>query len=110
MRFADIRRYLKPYSIVANRSTTINHVFAASIAPSDIYDEATIRKAIAYLGQNPDMDLLCVYCGHSAETWDHAHATVKDKAFSGYGTELAISYRAASRAIPRRVTRHGRPI
>jgi len=85
MRFSDIRRYLKPYSMVAARSTTINHAFAAAIAPSDPYDESTIREAIKYLGQDPDTDLLCVYCGSSAETWDHVFATVKDKAFSGYG-------------------------
>ena len=88
MRFADIRRYLKPYSMVANRSTTINHAFAASIAPSDTYDEVRIRQALVLLGQNPDADLFCVYCGAKAETWDHVHATVKDKVFSGHGHRI----------------------
>lgn len=85
MRFTDIRRYLKPYSIVANRSTTINHAFAASIAPSDTFDPCEVRKAVRALGQDPDADLACVYCGGEAETWDHVHATVKDKIFSGHG-------------------------
>jgi 5-methylcytosine-specific restriction endonuclease McrA len=85
MRFADIRRHLRPYLMVAKRRTTINHAFAAAIAPSDVYDEAMVREAILCLGQNPDTDLLCVYCGNSAETWDHVFATVRASAFSGYG-------------------------
>lgn len=88
MRFQDIRRYLKPYSMVASRSTTINHAFAASIAPSDTFDEAKVRAAIIALDQDPDADLICVYCGAEAETWDHVHATVKDKAFSGHRHRL----------------------
>jgi 5-methylcytosine-specific restriction endonuclease McrA len=85
MQYRDIRRYLKPYSIVASRTTTINHAFAACIAPFDTYDENRVREAITALGQNPDNGLLCVYCGAEAETWDHVHATVKDKKFSGFG-------------------------
>jgi 5-methylcytosine-specific restriction endonuclease McrA len=88
MRFPDIRRYLKPYSIVASRTTTVNHAFAASIAPSDTYEAAKVREAVVALGQDADADLVCVYCGAEAETWDHVHATVKDKAFSGHGHRL----------------------
>ena len=88
MRFTDIRRYLKPYSMVASRSTTINHAFAASIAPSDTFDTKAVRAAVIALGQDPDADLVCVYCGSEAETWDHVHATVKDKKFSGHGHRL----------------------
>lgn len=88
MRFTDVRRYLKPYSIVGRRSTTINHAFAASIAPSDTFDTETVRAAVVTLGQNPDADLACFYCGSEAETWDHVHATVKDKKFSGHGHRL----------------------
>jgi hypothetical protein len=32
--------------------------------------------------------LVCAYCGSDAETWDHVHATVRDKKFSGYGHRL----------------------
>ncbi len=85
MRFPDIRPYLKPYSIVRSRSTTINHAFAASVAPCDVYNDAHLRQAIRILGQDPDADLVCAYCGKEAETWDHIHATVRDKKFSGHG-------------------------
>ena len=88
MRYKDIRRYLKPYSMVASRATTINHAFAACIAPCDKYDEEVMRKAIIALGQDPDSDLLCVYCGDEAETWDHIHATVREKKFSGHGHRI----------------------
>ncbi len=88
MRFKDIRRYLKPYSMVANRTTTISHAFAASIAPSDTFNAEVVRSALASLGQNPDADLICIYCGNEAETWDHVHATVRDKKFSGHGHRL----------------------
>jgi hypothetical protein len=88
MRFQDIRRYLRPYLMVAQRTTTINHAFAAAIAPFDIYDEETVRSAVTALGQNPDADLNCAYCGVPAETWDHVYATVKDKKFSGRGHRI----------------------
>jgi hypothetical protein len=88
MRYIDIRRHLKPYSIVANRTTTLNHAFAAAIAPSDLYDEQIAREAVGQLGQDPDGDLICVYCGSPAETWDHVQATVRDKKFSGFGHRL----------------------
>jgi len=88
MRYSDIRRYLKPYSIVANRTTTVNHAFAAAIAPCDPYDEQKVRDAVRHLGQDPNGDLVCVYCGAKAETWDHVHATVQDKKFSGFGHRL----------------------
>ena len=88
MRYRDIRRFLKPYSIVASRTTTLNHAFAAAIAPCDSYDEEKMRVAIGLLGQDPDKDLDCVYCGLKAETWDHVHATVRDKKFSGFGHRL----------------------
>ena len=88
MRYQDIKRHLKPYVMTANRTTTINHAFAASIAPSDIYNELTVREGLKILGQDPDDDLLCAYCGTQAETWDHVHATVKNKEFSGRAHRL----------------------
>ena len=88
MRYRDIARLLKPYSIVAKRTTTINHAFASAIAPCDSYDESRIRAAITLLGQDPDSDLACVYCDSRAETWDHVHATVRNKMFSGFGHRL----------------------
>ena len=88
MRFGDIKRHLAPYSIFAKRKTTINHAFAAAIAPSDDFDAAIVRKAIEVLGQNPTEELRCVYCDDSAETWDHVYATVRDSEFSGAGHRI----------------------
>jgi hypothetical protein len=88
MRFTAIRQHLKPYSIIARRTTTINHAFAAAIGPCDVYHEKTVREAIVQLGQDPDSDLLCMYCGSTAETWDHVNATVSKRSFSGFGHRL----------------------
>jgi 5-methylcytosine-specific restriction endonuclease McrA len=88
MRYADIKRHLKPFSICNRRKTTINHAFASAVAPCDIFDDETVRTAIQLLGQNPDEDLKCVYCDRPAETWDHVFATVKASVFSGAGHRL----------------------
>ena len=85
MRFKSIASHLRPYLMLSRRRTTINHAFAAAIAPSDIYDEKAVRRAITLLGQNPELDLECAYCGAAAKTWDHVFATVKNSQFSGYG-------------------------
>ncbi|MEI7465294.1 MAG: hypothetical protein WCJ87_08110 [Burkholderiales bacterium] len=79
---------MKPYVILSRRKTTINHAFASAIAPSDLYDDSVVREAICLLGQNPDLDLECAYCGQVAQTWDHVFATVKDSKFSGHGHRL----------------------
>ncbi len=88
MRYKDIRRFLRPYSMVASRTTTISHAFAASIAPCDAFDDQSVRMALMVLDQDPDAELECAYCGARAETWDHVHATVQNKKFSGYGHRL----------------------
>jgi hypothetical protein len=88
MHYSTIRSHLKPYVIVSRRKTTINHAFAAAVAPSDRYDEPRVREAILTLGQDPDKDLLCAYCGKPAQTWDHVFATVKKSTFSGHGHRL----------------------
>lgn len=88
MRYSTVRNHLRPYVIVSRRKTTINHAFAAAIAPSDDYDEQRVREAVAVLGQDPDHELLCAYCGAPAQTWDHVFATVKASRFSGHGHRL----------------------
>lgn len=88
MRYQDLKRHLKPYSIVAKRTTTITHAFASAVAPCDDYDPAVVQTAIRDLEQDPDADLRCAYCDGVAETWDHVHATVRGKRFSGYGHRL----------------------
>jgi 5-methylcytosine-specific restriction endonuclease McrA len=87
MHFSSVRSHLKPYVIVARRRTTINHAFAAAIAPSDIYDASNVKNAMLEIGQDPE-DLKCVYCELPAQTWDHVFATVKNSAFSGHGHRL----------------------
>lgn len=88
MRYSDIKRYLKPYVMHDRRRTTVNHAFAAAVAPFDAFNDAEAREAVVDLGQNPDEDLQCVYCGEEAQTWDHVFATVADGQFSGAGHRL----------------------
>jgi hypothetical protein len=88
MHYRSVRQHLRPYVIVARRRTTINHAFAAAIAPHDKYDEQRVRHAVELLGQSPDEPLVCAYCGGAAATWDHIYATVVSSAFSGHGHRL----------------------
>ena len=88
MRYTDIRRHLVEYGIYRRRKTTINHAFAAAIAPCDDYDPERIKFAIRLLNQDPDSDLCCAYCDADAETWDHVFATVRKSEFSGAGHRL----------------------
>ncbi|HVW10688.1 MAG TPA: hypothetical protein VHC90_19000 [Bryobacteraceae bacterium] len=88
MRYSAIRQHLKPYSILGRRRTTVNHAFAAAVAPCDAYDETLVRESILHLEQDPDADLKCVYCAAPAETWDHLNATVRKTVFSGFGHRL----------------------
>ena len=85
----SVKRHLKPYEILRQRRTTINHAFAAAIAPCDSYDLNAVGKALAALGQNLDEELKCVYCDAPAETWDHVLATVKNSVFSGAGHRIS---------------------
>ena len=85
MKIETIRSHLQPYSIMKKRQTTINHAFASAIAPNDIYDTKVLKEAMILLNQDPEKDLRCVYCGESAETWDHVFSLVRDLKFSGYG-------------------------
>lgn len=88
MRIKSAAAHLRPYRMLANRRTTINHMFAAAIAPHDEYDASRVREAVALLGDDPDDDLTCAYCGAPAETWDHVFATVRNSRFSGHGHRL----------------------
>ena len=81
-----IRNHLRPLKITATKGT-IRSKFAAAIAPNDEYNEARAIKLLRQLGQNPDA-LTCVYCGASADTWDHVVGTVSDGEFAGIGHRL----------------------
>lgn len=85
MKAESIKSHLQPYSIMKKRQTTINHAFASAIAPNGPYDEKIVKEAVRLLGQDPEDDLLCIYCGEPAETWDHVFGLVKGLRFSGYG-------------------------
>lgn len=85
MRYMSLARHLRPYKMVGRRRTTVNHMFAAAIAPNDPYEAGRVRAAVALLGNDPESDLECAYCGENAETWDHIFATVKNGQFSGHG-------------------------
>jgi 5-methylcytosine-specific restriction endonuclease McrA len=88
MKKETIKKHLRPYSIYQKRKTTIVHAFASALSVADNYDENNINKALRLLGQDPDKDLLCVYCNQPAETWDHIMAVVKNGKFSGYGHQI----------------------
>lgn len=88
MKIESIRRHLQPYSIAQRRVTTINHAFASAIARCDPYDVGRVSRAVRDLGQNPEEQLKCVYCGKRAKTWDHVYGLVKAKQYSGYGHTL----------------------
>ena len=88
MRADDIRRHLQPYVMARNRTTTINNAFASALAPCTEYDLGLVRRAISMLGQSPDSDLTCIYCGRPAETWDHLVGLVKNSTLRGYGHQL----------------------
>jgi len=88
MKKRSINAHLKPYSIVQKRTTTINHAFASAIAPAEDYQEEKVNAAIHSLGQHPDRDLHCVYCGELAETWDHLVGLVEKAQLRGFGHQL----------------------
>jgi len=85
MKKESIKSHLSPFSIFKKRQTTVNHAFASAIAPNGRYKEGVVVDAIKFLGQDPDKDLFCAYCGNPAETWDHVFNLVKKFRFSGYG-------------------------
>jgi hypothetical protein len=88
MKAASLARRMRPYSIRAERNTTIYHAFASAIAPIESFDPQRVRHAMELLGQNDPDELTCVYCAGAAETWDHLFPLVKDRDFSGFGHTL----------------------
>jgi len=88
MNYRTLKAHLRPYEMVKRRRTTINHAFAAAVAPHDEYEDERIRAALLVLGQDPDHPLACAYCGEAAQTWDHVEATVRNREFSGHGHRL----------------------
>lgn len=87
MKAASIKKYLRPSTIMGRKSTFAN-AFASALAPFDAYDQEAVSKAIRDLGQDPDGDLKCVYCGADAATWDHVFNRVVKGEFSGHGHRI----------------------
>ncbi|MGJ0308824.1 HNH endonuclease [Aliarcobacter cryaerophilus] len=88
MKKEDIKKHLSIYSIYNKRKTTINHAFASSIAPIDLYNDTKIREALLFLEQDPDSLLKCVYCENEAQTWDHLVGLVKNNELRGFGHQI----------------------
>lgn len=84
MKKSSIRKYLKPQPI-SSRISTFKNAFASALADFDAYDETAVNQALIDLGQDPEGDLLCVYCGAPAATWDHVNARVSKGEYSGHG-------------------------
>ena len=71
MRIDDIKKHLRPQSILTGRRSTLRGAFAKAIAPIEPFDRDRVAEVMRSLEQNPDEDLLCVYCDGPAQTWDH---------------------------------------
>jgi hypothetical protein len=81
---SSIKKYLRPSTIMGRKSTFAN-AFASALAPHDVYTAATVAQAMRDLEQDPEAELLCVYCGAEAATWDHVFNRVVRGDFSGHG-------------------------
>ncbi len=89
MRYESVRKHYKRTKTPAKLTSLVSYGFASAIASVDVYDDDVTRASIKELGQDPDQDLSCVYCGEGATGWDHLHALVKDGEYTGRGHVLA---------------------
>ncbi|MFL7903581.1 HNH endonuclease [Azospirillum argentinense] len=87
MRINGIKDHLRKQKIMGKKST-FSAAFASALAPFDKFDNVSVAEAIRDLGQNPERDLNCVYCGDTAATWDHVHRRVIGGEYSGYGHRI----------------------
>lgn len=70
------------------RKSTFANAFASALSPYDNYTPAAVARALRDLEQDPDAELLCVYCGAAAATWDHVFNRVINGEFSGHGHRI----------------------
>lgn len=61
--------------------------FAKAIAPIEPFSRNRVADALRSLDQDPDEDLVCVYCGDPAETWDHLIAETWGSLLASEGGE-----------------------
>jgi len=70
------------------RKSTFANAFASALAPHDSYVAEVVADDMRDLGQDPDGELQCVYCGAEAATWDHVFNRVVKGDFSGHGHQI----------------------
>jgi hypothetical protein len=87
VKVSSIKKYLRPSTVMGRKSTFAN-AFASALAPHDTYVQAEVDEAMRDLGQDPDAELQCVYCGVEAATWDHVFNRVVSGEFSGHGHRI----------------------
>lgn len=87
MRAQGIKKYLR-VSKIMGRKSTFSNAFASALAPFDEYSDEVVAEEIMDLGQDPQADLECVYCGAAAATWDHVFNRVLEGEFSGHGHRI----------------------
>lgn len=87
MKISSIKKYLRHQTIMGRKSTFAN-AFASALAPFDDYSMDTVSEAIRDLGQDPEGDLFCAYCGSAAATWDHVFNRVVGGEFTGHGHRI----------------------
>lgn len=87
MRSTSIRKHLRKHKVIS-RWTTFNNALQTALAIPEVFEVAKISEAMKVLGQKADSDLVCVYCGASAATWDHLYNNVVEGKFSGYGNRI----------------------
>lgn len=72
----------KPLKI-PSRSSSITNAFVQSIIPFDPPSEADKAEVLAFFGQSSG-EMTCVYCGSSANDWDHLLPLVRNKRPTGF--------------------------
>jgi hypothetical protein len=76
-----------PRSKITGRAHTLRTTCIKAIIPTLQPPESEKQEALKILRQDP-ANLECVYCGTKADEWDHFRAVVKDKAPSGYVSDV----------------------
>ncbi len=85
----DLKKRLKPFSIVGERMTSFRHYIAAAIAPVEKDHEEKIKDALLALGQDPEgVTCMVTGCENGDMTWDALKNLVEDKVPTGYGHTL----------------------
>jgi hypothetical protein len=87
MKASSVKKYLKEPKIL-RRWTTFNGSIQSALGVPEVYDADRHAAALALLGQSVEDDLLCVYCGAAAATWDHLENNVRGTRFSGFGHRI----------------------